>query len=538
MASPGILYVTMQPHPDLNLAQFHEWYNNEHGPTRLSIPSIFSNGLRFRRTTSTAASGTPPTPDFMAVYDVHHMPLLATPTYTALRTNRSPREAATIARVDVRRAFYDLIHTSAASTFRPIEALSDAEAAHIVTVAVEITLTEDPAAACEYRRWYEEEHVGLLARVPGWLRSRLFKTSALDDNSETRYFCLHDYEPRNGLGGPEHAASMDTPRRAAVFDTYVAAKTRHTYSLFYVFGAAPRDLHSLSQLPPSSSSSSFTDHRTTTTPTPVSISSRITAAGGIALPYRLEGSPAPEAPTVVLCNSLLTSLTMWDPLVAILKARRPDLRILRYDARGRHAAPPLAATLADHAADLEALRAALRIDRYACVAGVSMGGATALCYALTHPARVGRLLAADFNCASSPANTQSWRDRIAVARDGEAGMARLAEQTVTRWFHRDASRETAAWMRTVVAGNDVEGFANSCTALWDYDMRAEMRACAVPALLVAGEADGGGALVTAMEGFKGLLGEGGAELRVVKGAGHLPMCENPEGFWGAIKDFI
>ena len=30
-----ILYVTMQPSSDLPLAQFHDWYNNEHGRARL-----------------------------------------------------------------------------------------------------------------------------------------------------------------------------------------------------------------------------------------------------------------------------------------------------------------------------------------------------------------------------------------------------------------------------------------------------------------------------------------------------------------------
>ncbi|ATY61702.1 Dimeric alpha-beta barrel [Cordyceps militaris] len=527
-AAPGILYVTMQPQPGLDLFHFHEWYNNEHGPTRLSIPSIFSNGLRYSSTSA---------PAFMAVYDVRHMPLLATPTYTTLRANRSPREAATIAQVDVRRAFYDLLHTKAADEFQPIESLSDAEAAGIVTVAVEISLTEDPAAGDAYQAWYTEEHVEMLAKVPGWLRSRLFKTSPLQEADKTTYFCLHDYAPTNGLGGPVHVASMDTPRRTAVFDKYVASKSRQTFSLFYVFGPASRDLHSLAHLPPTVSAD-FTSADNTLCTTATSITSRITAADGLLIPYHLQGNPAPNAPVVVLSNSLLTSYHMWDPLVALLTKHRPDLRVLRYDTRGRHAVPqpPVAATLADLAADLEALRTALRIEQFACVIGVSMGGATALRYALTHPARVGRFVAADFNCAAAASNTQAWRDRIAVARSG--GMAALAGQTVARWFHPDTPAETAAWMTEIVTANDVEGFAHSCTALWDYDMRAEMPACKVPALMVAGEADGNGVLVKAMDGFKGLVGENGAELRVVPRTGHLPMCENADGFWDAIKDFV
>ncbi|KAJ3472466.1 hypothetical protein NLG97_g10965 [Lecanicillium saksenae] len=173
-STPGILYVTMQPHPGLKLAQFHEWYNNEHGPTRLAIPSIFASGLRYR--TTSPGGGSSSSPEFMAVYDVRDMALLETPTYTRLRANRSPREAATIAHVDVRRSFYDLLHTKQAAAFKPIETLSDAEAQGIVTVAVEISLTAEDGAAAAYQSWYVEEHAELLAKVPGWLRSRLFKT--------------------------------------------------------------------------------------------------------------------------------------------------------------------------------------------------------------------------------------------------------------------------------------------------------------------------------------------------------------------------
>jgi hypothetical protein len=98
MAPPGMLYVTMQPRPGLLDAQFHEWYNNEHGPTRLRLPQIFSNGLRYR-----AIDGAEPT--YLASYDVTDMSPLETDTYTTLRANRSPREAETIGQVDVVRTF-------------------------------------------------------------------------------------------------------------------------------------------------------------------------------------------------------------------------------------------------------------------------------------------------------------------------------------------------------------------------------------------------------------------------------------------------
>mgnify|MGYP000934294726 CR=1 FL=1 len=46
------------------------------------------------------------------------------------------------------------------------------------------------------------------------------------------------------------------------------------------------------------------------------------------------------------------------------------------------------------------------------------------------------------------------------------------------------------------------------------------------------------ALVKAMDGFKGLLGDKGAELKIVPQTGHLPMSEDPQAFWEAVREFL
>lgn len=537
MSSPGILYVTMQPKPGLPHAQFHDWYNNEHGPSRLRLPHIFSNGLRYRATDGAE-------PEFLAVYDVTSMSELETKTYTSLRTNRSPREASTISQVDVGRRFFDLVACREKDGFRPVEMMSDAEAEGLVTVAMEIEVKDTAGAGEMYRKWFEEEHVGLLAKVPGWLRSRLFRTSTLQDDQRMVYLALHDYTPDNGLGGSEQtAASMDTPWRTKVFNDCVASKTRRIYSLIYVFAPAPQDLSSLSNLTPLEAFTS-PDTKTTTTPGPDAvIASYITTPDSLCIPYRLEGNPSPTAPTLAFCNSLLTNHHMWDPFIAILKRNRPDLRLLRYDTRGRHAIsqPPKSATLTTLTNDLVTLLDTLRIPKLHALIGVSMGGATTLHFALKHPTRLSSFIACDFNCTSTEANTSSWKDRIATAqRNNGAGITTLADATVSRWFHPSTLQKphVVKWMTDMVAANNVEGFANSCTALWDYDLKSGLEACKVPGLLVVGEADGKGALVKTMEGFRGLVGGEGVRLEIVPDAGHLPMCEAPQAFWEAVQEFL
>lgn len=540
MSPPGMLFVTMQPKPELPPAQFHEWYNNEHGPTRLRLPQIFTNGLRYRATDGKE-------PAYLAAYDVTRMSHLETETYTTLRANRSPREAQTIGQVAVTRYFFDLAITRESPLFLPIEKLTDEEAEGIVLVVVRLEAKDEPDAEAELLKWYDEEHIDMLSKVPGWLRTRVFKTSSLETaGGPVSFWGVHEYAKENGLGGTEHAAARTTPWHEKIVTKYATVTDRRIYSLFYVFGPAPRDLESLSQLPAATSTFKSADAKTATTndPGPV-ISSYVTTADGLSIPYRLEGNPDPKAPVIAFCNSLLTSLHMWDKFVDILKAKRPQYKLLRFDTRGRHSIPaPTPVTLDAVADDLDLLLEALRIPKLDTLIGVSMGGASTLKFALKYPGRLTRFIACDFNAASSPANTNAWKERITVAEtpleDGTPGISKLAGVTVERWFHPDSMKKTdvVQWMTDMVAANDIEGFRYGCQALWDYDMKADMKGCNVPGLFVVGEGDGKGALVKAMDGFRGNLGEKGAELAIVPEAGHLPMCENPEGFWKAVETFI
>jgi len=553
MANPGILYVTMQPDAGLQHERFHEWYNNEHGPTRLKLPQIFTNGLRYRAIDEKA-------PAFLAAYDVTSMSHLETETYTRLRANRSEREAETISHIQVDRYFWDLVLSRQSPEFTPIEDLTDEEAEGFMLVAVQLTPRdtengEDPEE--QIRKWYEEEHIDMLSKVPGWLRSRLFKTSSLENDKPTRFLALHDYAKNKKIEGPELKAATSTPRTKEIWGKYATLTSRRVYSLFYVFGAGPRDLYNLSLLPPATTIFKSPDGDTFTgnDPFPV-IESSITTPDGLSIPYRLEGNPDPGAPTIVFCNSLLTSLHMWDRFIDIFKQQRPKFRILRYDFRGRHSVPqrPQPATLDILADDLSHLLEALRIPELDTLIGVSMGGATALKFALKYPDKLIRFIACDFNVASSEANTSAWKSRIAIAEEktplngdddqpSVSGIQKLARQTVERWFHPSTMEKqrdtTVKWIQDMVAENDVEGFKYGCQALWDYGMKDGMKRCEVPGLFVVGEGDGGGALVKAMQSFKGLLGPSGkGELNIVPEAGHLPMCEQPEAFWEAVKKFF
>lgn len=93
-------------------------------------------------------------------------------------------------------------------------------------------------------------------------------------------------------------------------------------------------------------------------------------------------------------------------------------------------------------------------------------------------------------------------------------------------------------MTKMIEGNSVNGFKSACTALWDYDMTAELASIRAPTLLVAGEDDADGAVAKVMHGFRDKVTAHGSDMKVVANTGHLPMCENPNSFWEAVRDFL
>ena len=121
---------------------------------------------------------------------------------------------------------------------------------------------------------------------------------------------------------------------------------------------------------------------------------------GVSINFEIDGSD--NAPWLVLSNSLLTNLHMWDDQVAEL-AR--SFRILRYDQRGHGGTQ---ATEGDYSfdllvADIVALLDMLGIQR-AHFCGLSMGGMTALFLAQRHAKRFDRIVACDCGPASTPAS--------------------------------------------------------------------------------------------------------------------------------------
>src|SRR6266568_4161917 len=219
------------------------------------------------------------------------------------------------------------------------------------------------------------------------------------------------------------------------------------------------------------------------------------SANGISFNIAIDGPDG--APWLVLSNSLMTNLSMWDEQVAELKT---SFRVLRYDQRG-HGGTQV--TEGDYSfdllvADIVALLDALSIKR-AHFAGISMGGMTALYLAQRHAQRFDRIVACDCGPASTPASAQQWKERIELA--AERGMEALAEPTIGRWF-------------------PPEFLATKSPVLDKVREMIRTKDATLAGIRQIKEAVRGSALVE------------------LDGAGHLSSLEQPAAFTGAIREFL
>ncbi len=265
------------------------------------------------------------------------------------------------------------------------------------------------------------------------------------------------------------------------------------------------------------------------------------------------------APWILLINSLMTNLSMWDWVLPTLKAR--GFNILTYDQAGHGLSSvpddsDKGCTVQSLADDAAMVVSALGLPSPStgagqgkkplhAVIGVSQGGATALCFGLRHGALVERVIACDTQPSTPAANVGAWDERIALARK-EGSMRGLAKVTVARWFEEGKSAADVSVRRKItglIEATQVEGFVAGARALQSYDLLADglvgkSKEQDLDTLLVAGAHDG--VIPKALRTLAENMQKDGAKARFeeVADAGHLPMCDNPEAFLEKILPFL
>jgi len=211
MTADGLLFACTDP-GRVPLDEFNDWYDNEHGPARLTVPGI-SAGYRYR-----AADGQ--APPWLALY---FMTAGATdsPGYKALGPSASAREKSVLSRLaTLDRRVYQQVSEDGPELDGP------APAVLLVSISVPAAAEDDMLA------WYTEEHIPMLLKVPGWLRIRRYR---LVSGSAPTWLSLHEIKGAEVFEEPAYKAASSTPWRNRVVDSAIA-RERRVFSFHKSFG--------------------------------------------------------------------------------------------------------------------------------------------------------------------------------------------------------------------------------------------------------------------------------------------------------------
>lgn len=253
-------------------------------------------------------------------------------------------------------------------------------------------------------------------------------------------------------------------------------------------------------------------------------------ANGLKTNFCLDGPD--DAPVVMLSNSLMSNLNMWNAQIPALTAR---YRVLRYDQRGHGDTEVTAGpySIEQLAEDAFGLIEALGIASVNFL-GLSMGGFTGQLLAARHPEKVRSLVLADTACVMPPKSL--WNDRIDMARS--QGIQSLAKGTLERWFtapFHETGKQELNLIREMILGTKAEGYIGCAEAIRDMSICDQLPNISVPTLVVVGESDPACPVASAQALHDGIAG---SELVVLKDAAHLPNIEQRDAFNATVLDFL
>ncbi len=255
---------------------------------------------------------------------------------------------------------------------------------------------------------------------------------------------------------------------------------------------------------------------------------RAADVNGVRLHWREDGDP--QGAPVVFANSLGTDLRLWDAVLPRLPA---GLRIIRYDKRGHglSEAPPAPYAMGQLVSDAEALLDQLGV-RDCVFVGLSIGGMIAQGLAVKRMDQIRAVVLS--NTAAKIGTKEMWEDRIATVR--AKGLEGLADPVMERWFSAAfrATPELALW-RNMLVRQPADGYAGCSAAISGTDLYTPTSGLRLPALGIAGDADGSTPPDLVRETVALIPG---AEFRLIRGAGHLPCVEKPGEYAEILTEFL
>ncbi len=252
-------------------------------------------------------------------------------------------------------------------------------------------------------------------------------------------------------------------------------------------------------------------------------------ADGCLLNVSVEGRES--GPTIMLSNSLGTTMQMWEPQMAALTKL---FRVIRYDRRGhgKSGAPAGPYSMERFGKDVLAILDDLNIEKvHWC--GVSMGGMVGQWLGANAPERVGKLILANTACYyPDPTN---WLNCIKAVNEG--GLAAIADGVIAAWLtadFREREPQITTRMKQMLVATPVQGYIACCEALSTLDQRDLLPRITAPTLVIAGRHD----MSTPVEAGEFIRSRIPGASMTLLDAAHISNVEQPHNFTEAVVGFL
>lgn len=174
--------------------EFNDWYDLEHVPERERVPGFLSC-KRWIDVSNPKVS--------LALYDLESLAVLKSPPYLAIGY-----ENVSIWSKRVTGLCKRILRFEGEQTL-PGDAVSPKDAGSVLINAMNV----DPQHEDEFNKWYDEEHIPMLAAVPGCKLARRYRGVA---GSQQKHVALYHLESPQVTERPEWKASVETPWAAKV----------------------------------------------------------------------------------------------------------------------------------------------------------------------------------------------------------------------------------------------------------------------------------------------------------------------------------
>lgn len=244
-----------------------------------------------------------------------------------------------------------------------------------------------------------------------------------------------------------------------------------------------------------------------------------------------------DAPVIVFGHSLLFDHRMWAPQVAELSK---DFRCVAIDFRGHGQSdePKAGMTILDYAEDYGKVLDHLGVES-AIFVGLSMGGMTAMPFALAHPSRVRALVLMDTSADPEPRGARARNQAMAVTARlfgvSDFIMKRVNDLMWSKRFQAERPDIVDLWSERVKALSRRGLYRSVGIVMGRKAIGPRLAELRCPTLVIVGDED----KATSPETNRKVADTiPGAELKLLPRTGHIANLEEPDLVNKLIRTFI